>query len=73
MPGSESITEQIQNDWETNGQSGDFRDKLGVVGQAMWNDNPDTNESSADIIKRWTLSPHEKGFAEDIEKYLLFL
>ena len=62
------MTEQIQNDWNTNGQSGDFRDTLGIVGQAMWNDNPDTNESSADIIKRWSLLPHEKGFAEDIDK-----
>ena len=67
-PGSESITEQIQNDWNTNGGDGDFRDKLGVTGQAMWNDNPATGESSADIIKRWTLLPHEKGFASDPDK-----
>ena len=66
------MTEQIQNDWNTNGQSGDFRDTLGIVGRGpMFAGNTDTNETSADIIKRWSLSPHEKGFAEDIEKISL--
>lgn len=65
---SESISEQIQNDWEMNGQTGDFRTKLGITDQAMWNDNPATGESSADIIKRWSLLPHEKGFASDPDK-----
>ena len=69
--GSESLAEQIQNDWNTNGQSGDFRDTLGIVGQAMFAGNTDTKETSADIIKRWSLAPHEKGFTEDIEKISL--
>jgi len=60
---SESMIEQIQNDWETNGQTGDFRETLGLTDMALWNDNPATGETSADIIKRWSLLPHEKGFA----------
>lgn len=64
----DSMIEQMQNDWEMNGGNGDFRDKLGILGQAMWNDNPATGESSAEIVKRWTLLPHEKGFASDPEK-----
>ena len=64
----DSLIEQMQNDWEMNGGNGDFRDKLGILGQAMWNDNPATGESSAEIVKRWTLLPHEKGFASDPDK-----
>ena len=60
---SESMIEQIQNDWETNGQTGDFRETLGLTDMALWNDNPATGETSADIIKRWSLLPHEKGIA----------
>lgn len=58
----ESMIEQIQNDWEMNGQTGDFRETLGLTDMALWNDNPATSETSADIIKRWSLLPHEKGF-----------
>lgn len=58
----ESMIEQIQNDWEMNGQTGDFRETLGLTDMALWNDNPATGETSADIIKRWSLLPHEKGF-----------
>ncbi len=65
---SESITEQLENDWKINGGSGDFRDKLGLTNHAMWNDNPATGETSADILNRWKLLPHEKGFASDPTK-----
>ena len=70
---SESMVEQIQNDWEMNGQTGDFRETLGLTDMALWNDNPATGETSADILKRWILLPHEKGFCvSDPSKISLF-
>ena len=62
---SESVTEEIQRDWEMNGGEGDFRDKMGIVGNAMWNDNPDTGENSAQITMKWRNLPHVKGFCTD--------
>ena len=62
---SDSLIEQAQNDWEMNGGNGDFRDKLGIVGQAMWNDNSATGENSAQITAKWRGLPHEKGFCTD--------
>lgn len=58
---SESMIEQIQNDWEMNGQTGDFRETLGLTDMALWNDNPATGENTVDILKRWSALPHEKG------------
>ena len=68
---SDSMIEQIQNDWEMNGQTGDFRKNLGITDMALWNDNPATGETSADIVMRKSLLPHEKGFASDPDKISL--
>lgn len=67
-----AMTEEIQRDWEMNGNTGDFRETCGNVDFAMWNTNPDTGETSRDIVHRWRILPHDKGFCrEDYSKISL--
>lgn len=70
FPATQAMTEEIQQDWELNGNAGDFRDTCGNVDFAMWNANPDTGETSRDIVHRWRILPHEKGFCTTDDKYI---